>query len=92
MVRTAKSKPSIQLGRWNIVVLTVAGFWVLIFIVFFWGLTSELIAHFRFGGPAQIAAGAKAVQIPRAHAIGSGDFSLVALTVMAGFFAATSMP
>jgi hypothetical protein len=69
--RFAKPKPSIQLGPWNIVVLTAAGFWVLILIVFPWRLTSELIAsYFQFGSPAaQIAAGADAIRIPRAQLI-----------------------
>ena len=52
MLLTAKSKPSIELGRWNIVALTAAGFWVLYFILSSWRLTSDLIGYFRFGSPA----------------------------------------
>lgn len=65
MFRTAKSKSSIELGRWNIVVLTAAGFWLLYFIIFLWRLTSDLIAYFRFGSPAH----AGAERIPRAQLI-----------------------
>jgi len=56
MFLTAKSKSSIELGRWNIVVLTAAGFWVLYFILSSWRLTSDLIRYFRFGSPAHTGA------------------------------------
>jgi hypothetical protein len=52
MFQTAKSKPSIELGRWNIAVLTAVGFWALYFIVLSSAITSELITYFRFGSPA----------------------------------------
>jgi hypothetical protein len=52
MLLTAKSKSSIELGRWNIVVLTAAGFWVLYFVLSSWRLLSDLIGYFRFGSPA----------------------------------------
>jgi hypothetical protein len=56
MFQTAKSKPSIELGRWNIVALTVAGFWVVYFSIFLFAITSSLIEYFRFGSLARAGA------------------------------------